>query len=270
MMAIRSSGSLLIGLVFGCTAQRPPSEPQSPAVAPKTAPPVATPAVTPPSRPTSDLVFLGADGVVRVSDARGKAKAVLGQGHRGARLHCAHQGNHVVVVSPGEARRYPTEEGATERLDMPMLSFCKGDSFCRVHRLTADAAADTLCAEISDGPPATATSSAIVRIRFVSPREAKAGECLVESVPEPSVLSADGQFSVRVEEGSCGDYCYQTVVIVDEHASKIVKSIEDVPVATPIEWAPHGSGLLIGGTLHDASQAELSFELGPDACWLRQ
>jgi hypothetical protein len=176
----------------------------------------------------------------------------------------------VVVVSPREARRYTISESQLERLDMPEISFCKGDSSCRIHRLTADANAGALCAEISDGPPSTAVNSSIVRIRFEEPREAKAGECLVESAPEASALSVDGQFSVHVEEGSCGDYCYQTVVITDERALKVVKSIEDVPVGTPIEWAPQGSSLLIGGTLHDAAQAGLKVELGQDACWLRQ
>jgi hypothetical protein len=137
-----------------------------------------------------------------------------------------------------------------------------------VLRFTADPGVEAACLELSDGPLSTATGSSIVSLNFADEPRAEVGQCLVESAPEPSAVSAGGRYSVRAEEGKCGDVCYETIVVVDEKEGRVVKSIAGVVASTRMVWAPRGTGLLIGGTLHDAAVPALSLELGLDACWL--
>jgi hypothetical protein len=219
-------------------------------------------------RPRLELLAIDERGRLRLIDENGKTKETLADDLRGAKLICSGNSRAAIVSTPTIARRYDVSTSTSKQIKIPPIEPCSSGAGCHVRRLTADPSLESACLELSDGPLATATEGWIVSLSFTNAPVAEIGQCLVESAPEPAVVSPGGRYSLRAEEGTCSDVCYETLVIVDEKVGRIVKSIAGILASTRIEWAPRGSVLLIGGTLHDAAEPDFNLELGSDACWL--
>lgn len=216
----------------------------------------------------AELLAVDEEGVLRLMDSSGRQMERVGENLLGAQLACSRDSRAAIVSSTRVARRYDLQKGTSQELRLPRNEICGKDRACELRQVTADSSAQTGCVEMTDSSPATSTGTVIVSLSFPEPPSSELGQCLVMSAPEPRLVSADGRYSVRREEGKCGDYCYETVVVFDEILAKVVKSVEDVVTPTKIEWAPWGTALLIGGTLYDATTPDVTLKLGEDACWL--
>lgn len=80
--------------------------------------------------------------------------------------------------------------------------------------------------------------------------------------------SASGRHLAVVIEGTCNDYCYQSVLLVDQVAGAVRAELGEVSTTEPIAWQPGGERLLVGGTLLNPS-GEVT-QLGSAACWLSE
>jgi hypothetical protein len=78
--------------------------------------------------------------------------------------------------------------------------------------------------------------------------------------------SNSGRHVAVLVNGECNDYCYRTVLLVDQVEGAVRAELHQVNAEEPFRWQPGGERLLVGGTLLEPSGQ--AAHLGSSACWV--
>jgi hypothetical protein len=213
-------------------------------------------------------------------------------------LACAAQAPFVIFATAKEAQRFTLSEGPPMRVSLTDVSMCEeetGTGACNLHLLSSAPEGDRACIEVADGPPSTANRYIPIEARFDGSEATEGPVCGVEPLmgrelprceltvasgvkirlrDEPDCRadtmgeSASGRHLAVVIEDACNDYCYQSVLLVDQVAGAVRADLREVVATEAITWQPGGERLLVGGTLLNPS-GEVT-HLGSSACWLSE
>lgn len=299
---MRSALLFAIALVACTRAGAPPPDDTAVVGLPDPPAPVSPGATRDGGLPREDeapqLAVLTEAGDLHLLSVPAGMRRVLAQRLGYGGLACAAQAPFVIFSNAKEAQRFTLTEGPPRRVSLTNVTACEEDTgtgACHLHLLSSAPDGGSACIEVSDGPPSTANRYLPIEARF-DRSDATEGPICGEAPPagtelsrceltvasgmkirlrdEPDCVassvgeSASGRHLAVVIEGPCNDYCYQSVLLVDQVAGAVRAELSEVPTIEPVTWQPGGERLLVGGTLLSPS-GEVT-QLGTSACWLSE
>lgn len=293
---------LLLSLAFNACSKvstTPPEDataPQQPDLEAPVSSARAMPGASDDAHERTRLAVLTEAGELELIDSPGGARTVLARGLPSGVIDCPAAAPYVVFANGAEAHRYATTAAPPERVSLGRASECDeatGTGACQLELMSSAPDGGSACLILADGPPVHAGLWVSVDVRFDGPRPVVVQECDGPAVGTPfetcdvelpsgtklrlpggrcegyvTPASESGRHVAVLVSGECHDYCYRTVLLVDQVEGTVRAELRDAVAIAPLLWQPGGERLLVSGILLDPSGTVE--RLGSSACWLAE